>query len=228
MIEVIKSEDRGKTKIGWLESYHSFSFGEYYNPKREAFRSLRVINDDYIKAGGGFPFHPHKDMEIITYVISGAVEHRDTIGSSGIIKAGELQVMTAGSGVRHSEFNSSQTEDLHLLQIWITPRAVGLTPSYSDWKEKTDNNKTLLASPDGNAASLIINQDVNLYLIKQTEQEMRHAIAAGRYVWIQMLSGKLNINGNIISAGDGLAVSGEASLDIKLLEKSEYLLFDLN
>ena len=228
MITIRPSEARGHAKYDWLDTYHTFSFDTYYDPKHESFRSLRVINEDRVAPGAGFPTHPHRDMEIVTYVLEGSLEHKDSMGTGSSISPGELQRMSAGTGVTHSEFNHSKTEAVHLLQIWIMPKARGLKPSYEQKAFALDGSLNLIASPDGRAGSLSINADVAIHAGRlAAKQEATHTLAPGRHAWVQVAKGKLNVNGVTLAAGDGAAVSDESSLKITATEPSELLLFDL-
>lgn len=227
------SEARGYAEFGgWLRSFHTFSFSEYYDPHFMGFRDLRVINQDWIAASSGFPTHPHKNMEIITYVLQGVVEHRDSMGNVGQIKAGEIQVMHAGKGIRHSEANPSLTEELQLFQIWIQPDIQGVPPGYTQQsfnrKEKL-NLLRLLVSKDGRDNSQKIYQDVDLYAcVLEAQKDLIFKPRPGRSVWIQMAQGELQVNGMLLKFGDGLAVQQEEVLNIKSLKETEFLLFDLN
>ena len=231
MIEVRKSEERGQADHGWLSSRFTFSFAEYFDPRHMQFRALRVINEDHIAGGGGFPTHPHRDMEIITYVISGAVAHRDSSGGSGIIKAGELQHMTAGTGVHHSEFNASPSETAHLLQIWLLPEKNGLTPSYSQTALSALPDQgplTPVAANQGGEGTLRVRQDVQLFVGKlEPGARIEHFLAPGRHAWLQLISGALEVNSHPLKSGDGAAASEESALDIRATEPSHFLLFDL-
>jgi redox-sensitive bicupin YhaK (pirin superfamily) len=231
MITVRPAAERGITEFGWLDSRHTFAFGEYYDPKHESFRSLRVLNDDRIAPGGGFGMHPHRDFEIVTYVVAGQVEHRDSLGSGGVIGPGEVQRMTAGTGILHSEFNPSKTEPLHLLQIWLTPARRGLAPSYEQKAfpapERTGRWR-LLASSDGRNGSVTIHQDVALYgTLLGPGEEIAHTLSPGRHAWLQVARGAVTLNGTPLKAGDGAAISDEAKLIVHGDEESELLLFDL-
>jgi redox-sensitive bicupin YhaK (pirin superfamily) len=230
-INLRPAESRGHADHGWLDSHHSFSFADYYDPRHMGYRSLRVINDDLIHGGGGFPTHGHRDMEIITYVVEGAVSHRDTTGGSGTVARGDIQVMSAGSGVRHSEFNESASRDLRVLQIWILPEAQGLRPSYAQARfddETKRNVLRLVVSPDGEAGSLPIHQDARLYASLLSEgASLDHRLAPGRGAWIQMVSGAIDVNGTQLAAGDGAAIEQVDRLTFKALSESEFLLFDL-
>ncbi|MFN8769661.1 MAG: pirin family protein [Neisseriaceae bacterium] len=229
MIKIRKSEDRGHIQYDWLNTYHSFSFGEYYDPHHMHFQSLRVINEDYIKADSGFPFHSHQDMEILTYIISGQLEHKDSINNTSIISRGELQLMRAGTGITHSEYNSSKDEDVHLLQIWIIPADKGLSPLYQQKNFEIDNNLNklvLVASPDGQNDSFIIAQDVKVYASKIADTKIDYLINPKRKVWIQLVKGNITINKDyLLTNGDGVAITDEAS--IKISGSGEFILFDL-
>jgi redox-sensitive bicupin YhaK (pirin superfamily) len=231
MITLRPANERGRTSIGWLESQHSFSFGDYHDRRHMGFRSLRVINDDWISPGMGFGTHPHRDMEIITVVQEGSLEHRDSLGTGSVIKPGEVQRMSAGTGILHSEFNGSVSEPVHLLQIWVLPRAKGLEPSYEQQTfapAELQGQLKLVASPDGRAGSLTVQQDVALYQAKlATGERVGHRLAPGRAAWIQIGSGAITLNGQRLSAGDGAAVENEEALEFVGLEPAEFLLFDL-
>jgi redox-sensitive bicupin YhaK (pirin superfamily) len=231
MIELISSESRGSADHGWLKARHTFSFAEYQNPKRVRFGPLRVINEDRIAPGKGFGTHPHKDMEIVTYPISGAIEHSDSMGNGTVISAGEVQRMTAGSGVQHSEFNHSQTDELHLLQIWLFPEENDLEPGYEQEmfsrEDKLDQLR-LIASRDGRDGSVTVHQKVDLYAsILQPNTEMEHIIADSHKVFVQIVSGVVTINGQSASAGDGVQVSDESKLIISSDAEAEFLVFDM-
>jgi redox-sensitive bicupin YhaK (pirin superfamily) len=230
MITVRKSQDRGHFDMGWLETYHTFSFDRYYDPAHMAFRSLRVINEDRVQPGQGFPMHSHRDMEIITYILEGALGHRDSMGNGSVIRPGDVQRMTAGTGVSHSEQNPSPSEPVHLFQIWILPNARGLPPGYEQ-KVFTDDEKRsrlcLIASNDGRDGSVTINQDARVYAtILGSGAAMTHELAANRHAWIQVARGSALLNDVELKQGDGAAVSGEAELAIKG-DGAELLLFDL-
>jgi redox-sensitive bicupin YhaK (pirin superfamily) len=230
MITLRKASDRGLTKIDWLNSRHTFSFGDYYDPKESGFSVLRVINDDWIAAAKGFGTHPHRDMEIITYVLSGAVEHRDSLGTHGVIPAGDVQRMTAGTGIQHSEFNPSPSEPLHLLQIWILPEAAGIKPGYEQKTlgDRTKGKLALVASHAGGDGALKINQNADLYigaLAKGDSAEKE--IAKGRNAYVQVARGKVSLNGMALGEGDGAKVTDETRLKFVAPEDAEVLLFDL-
>jgi redox-sensitive bicupin YhaK (pirin superfamily) len=231
MLTIRKGKDRGVTRFGWLDSRHSFSFGDYFDPKNNQFHSLRVINDDRVAPGGGFPTHPHRDMEILTFVLSGQVEHRDSMGNGEVIHAGEWQAMTAGTGIQHSEFNPSKTEPLHLLQIWIFPDRKGLKPGYRQ-KSFSDAEKggrwQLAASPDGADGSLVIHQDARLYVTKLDKgQSVRHDLKRDRAAYLHLATGSATVNGQEMVTGDGVAIEGETAVIVNGKETSEVLLFDL-
>jgi redox-sensitive bicupin YhaK (pirin superfamily) len=231
MIRVRKGSDRGHFDHGWLDTYHTFSFSRYYDPRQMGFRSLRVINEDVVQPGMGFGKHPHRDMEIVTYVLSGALAHRDSLGTGSVIGAGELQRMTAGTGIAHSEFNASETEPVHLYQIWLLPEREGLKPSYEQRRFSDEEKRgrfRLVASPDGRDDSLTIRQDARLYLgTLEAGEHLTHALEPGRHAWLQVLRGAVTVKGERLSAGDGVAVSDESALEIGADRSSELLLFDL-
>jgi len=230
MINVRKSEERGHADHGWLTTFHTFSFATYFDPQHTKFRALRVLNEDWVEGGQGFGTHPHENMEIITYIIEGELEHKDSMGNGSVIHAGELQRMTAGIGVTHSEFNPS-TKPTHLLQIWLYPDTINLQPGYEqrDFSEKrVPNELLLLASKNGRDGSLTVNQDVDLYGALLTGgQQLKYAIKAGRHIWIQLIKGSLKVNDKELQAGDGAALSDETRVTLLAGEASEFLLFDL-
>jgi quercetin 2,3-dioxygenase len=231
MIVVRQAEERGHANHGWLNTYHTFSFANYYDPNYLGFRSLRVINEDRVTAGAGFGTHGHKDMEIITYVLDGALEHKDSIGTGSIIQPGEVQRMSAGTGILHSEFNPSQTDSVHFLQIWILPDRKDLKPSYEQQKfelEKTPGELKLIASPNGRDESVTVHQDMNLYAgILDTGDRISYSLTPKRHAWIQVAKGAILVNGNLLDTSDGAAISEETELTIEAKEKAEILLFDL-
>jgi len=231
MITVRPSSERGHFDHGWLNTYHTFSFASYYDPEHMGFRSLRVINEDWVHAGNGFGTHPHRDMEIITYVLEGALAHQDSMGTSSAIRPGEVQRMSAGSGVTHSEYNHSQSEAVHLLQIWIMPDKKGVKPSYEQTAfpdEEKRGRLRLVASRDGREGSVTINQDAELYAtLLEPGETVTHALAAGRYGWAQVVRGGITLNGQPLQAGDGAAISDEERLELTGTESAEVLLFDL-
>ncbi len=231
MIQIRPSQQRGGGNHGWLKTQHTFSFADYWDPKWMGFRSLRVINEDWVAPNNGFPTHPHRDMEIITYVLEGKLEHKDSLGTGSVILPGDVQRRTAGSGIRHSEFNPSQTDPVHLLQIWIQPEKAALAPSYEQ-KSFPENEKRgklrLIASRDASDGSVKINQDAKLYvsLLKAGEQ-VTYEFGTGRHGWLQVARGAVELNGKALAQGDGAAISEEKTLSIKSIENAEVLLFDL-
>lgn len=231
MIDIRRSAERGGGDFGWLKTQHSFSFDTYHDPRFMGFRSLRVINEDWVQAGHGFPMHPHRDMEIITYVLDGALEHKDSMGNGSTIRPGDGQRMSAGTGVRHSEANASKSDAAHLLQIWILPDRRGHEPGYEQkaFPEAEKRGKLrLIASPNGSHASVTIHQDANLYAsLLQPGQEVSHELGKGRYAWLQVAKGAVELNGQSLKQGDGAAISDEQRLTVKATEDAEVLLFDL-
>jgi len=230
MITIRKSEDRGHFNHGWLDTYHTFSFDQYYDPGHMQWRSLRVINEDRVAAGQGFPTHSHRDMEIITYILEGALEHRDSMGNGSVIRPGDVQRMTAGTGVSHSEFNPSKSEPVHLLQIWILPNAQDLTPGYEEknFPETERAGKLrLIASNDASDGSVELRQDARVYTsILEAGQSVEHALADNRYAWLQIARGTVKLNELEMKQGDGAAISRE-TLNIIADDRAELLLFDL-
>ncbi len=226
-----KSEERGKANFGWLDSKHSFSFGHYYDPAHMGFGPLRVINEDRVAPGGGFPTHPHSNMEIISYVLEGALEHRDSIGTGSVIRPGDLQRMTAGSGVRHSEFNASKTEPVHFLQIWVIPEKEGLKPSYEQKSFSTEEKRgrlRLIGSREGREGSVTIHQDVDLYAtVLKAGDSVSHTISEGRGAWVQVARGTAKLNGTELKAGDGVAIRQGGALTLEGTADGEVLLFDM-
>jgi len=232
MLSIRKSADRGHFSHGWLDTYHTFSFADYYNPQQMGFRSLRVINEDRVAPGSGFGMHGHRDMEIVTLVLSGALAHKDSLGNGEALRPGELQRMTAGRGIRHSEFNPSQTESVHLYQIWLMPRAAGLAPSYEqkafDPAERAGRWQ-LVASPTGESGSLTIQQDARILLADLTAgQELAYEIPAGRHAWLQVLRGAVVVNGTPLAESDAAALSEEPQLKLRAAGPAEVMLFDLS
>lgn len=230
MITLRKSSDRGHFNFGWLDTYHSFSFGEYHDSAHMGFRTLRVINEDVIEPGQGFPLHGHRDMEIVTYILKGTLEHRDSLGNIGQIQRGELQRMTAGTGIRHSEYNASKEEPCHLLQIWVLPEAKNLAPGYEQKKVSfTGDPLKLVAAPKEINAPLSINQDIKIFVghLKK-DQTLELGVEQERYGWIQIAKGQLRINGQNLETGDGAAISEESELMLQAAEDCEFLLFDLS
>jgi redox-sensitive bicupin YhaK (pirin superfamily) len=231
MFTHLRNSQRGAADHGWLQSNHSFSFANYYNPKEMGFGPLRVINEDRVQPGRGFGQHGHENMEIISYVISGALEHKDSLGTGSVIRYGDVQRMSAGSGVTHSEFNHSSKERVHFLQIWIKPNALDIEPSYEekhfDPASKT-NQLRLIASADARQGSLLIHQDADLYAsILNAKDEVKHDLLADRTAYIHVIIGKLNVNGEQLNTGDALKINNEHELHINADEQTEFLLFDL-
>lgn len=230
-MEVFRAETRGSADHGWLKAKHTFSFADYYDPDRVSFGSLRVINEDRIAPGKGFGTHPHRDMEIVTYVIDGAIEHKDSMGNGTIITAGEVQRMTAGTGVAHSEFNPSHDAELHLLQIWIFPESNGLQPGYEQIRfprEKKLNRLCVVGSRDGRESSITIHQDVDLYAsVLEENHSLTHDVRAGRKIFVQVIEGEITVNGERLAAGDGAKIADVTRVSIDALSEAEFLLFDM-
>ena len=228
---VREAADRGHTDIGWLKSYHSFSFGRYYDQQHMGFRSLRVINDDRITAGRGFPTHPHRNMEIISYVLEGALQHQDSTGKGAIITADDIQMMSAGTGITHSEYNPSPTESNQFLQIWIQPAMKGVQPRYSDNKVTSDEKRgqwKKIAGPEGSDAAVAIGQDASIFATRLDRNEsLQFTAEKQRHVWLQVATGQLTVNGTTLHAGDAVATSRPMQLDLKAEQATEALLFDL-
>lgn len=231
MLIVRHAKQRGHANHGWLDSHHTFSFASYYDPAYMGFRSLRVINEDRVSPGQGFGTHPHRDMEIVSYVVEGGLQHRDSLGTGSVIRPGDVQRMSAGTGVAHSEFNASKTEPVHFLQIWLQPSELGLPPSYEQ-KTFTDEERAgrlrLVASPQPREGSLTIHSDVHLYAgCFGAGESAEHTLAGGRHAWVQVVRGRVRVNGTEVSVGDGVALSAEPSVKIEGLQSAEILLFDL-
>jgi hypothetical protein len=231
MITVRKSDRRGRTKIDWLDSRHTFSFGDYYDPSAMGFSVLRVINEDRVVGGGGFPTHPHSDMEIVTWVLEGGLEHRDSIGNGSVIRPGDAQRMSAGRGIRHSEFNASKQTTVHFLQIWLLPAAAGIDPGYEqrNFPESTRRGQLrLVVSADGAEGSIVIHQDARMYdgMLEAGEGTV-HSLAPLRRAYLQIARGNVQANGVSLGAGDGAAIENETRLDLKAQSDSEVVLFDL-
>jgi len=232
MINVRHAAERGAANFGWLDSRHTFSFGDYYDPKRMGFGPLRVINEDRVSPGQGFGTHGHRDMEIISYVLEGALEHKDSIGTGSVIRPGDVQVMSAGTGIRHSEFNHSKEEPVHFLQIWVVPKRDGLAPRYEQ-KTFPDRDKRgrlrLVGSSDGRDGSVVIHQDVELFAaLLNTGEHVKHALKTGRRGWLQVVRGAVAMNGGDLQAGDGAALEGEPALTVTAkVDGTEILVFDL-
>lgn len=228
VINIRHSEDRGHNQLPWLDSHFTFSFDRYYDPDHVQFRSLRVINEDVIAPAQGFPMHPHRDMEILTWILEGSLEHRDNAGGSGVIRPGELQHMTAGRGVMHSEFNPSPKNPAHLLQIWLLPERKGLVPSYEQLAFADSDLRGKFNLVAGPKAPVTIHQDANLYIARLDKGDSaKHALAPDRHAWVQIARGAVELNGRELKAGDGAAISNESELTVKAQETSEVLVFDL-
>jgi redox-sensitive bicupin YhaK (pirin superfamily) len=231
MITTRKANERGHAEHGWLDTYHSFSFADYYDPKWMGFRSLRVINDDLVLPKAGFGMHPHRDMEIITYILSGQLAHQDSMGNGRTITPGEFQYMSAGTGVLHSEQNPSGSEAVHLLQIWIQPDAKGVTPRYAEksLKDAATGKLHLVTSKTGREDSIAIHQDSDLYLARlDAGQSVTHPLASGRHAWLHVAEGEITLNGQKLSGGDAAAISKESALNLRGEKDAQVLLFDLN
>ena len=226
-----KSNERGKADHGWLDSRFSFSFADYHDPKHMHFRTLRVINEDKIAPGGGFPMHPHRDMEIFSYVLEGALQHKDSMGNGRVLKPGQIQLMSAGAGVLHSEFNPSSTDTTHMLQIWLFPDKRGKEPGYTEWHPKPEHDtqaKVLVISKDGREDSAVIHQDASIYRLKlKAGQEVTHDLAAKRGAWLQLARGSVTLNGTALTAGDAASTEDAGTLSITATEDAEAILFDL-
>jgi redox-sensitive bicupin YhaK (pirin superfamily) len=231
MINIRKSEERGHADHGWLNTRFTFSFADYYDPKHEQFRTLRVMNDDRVAGGGGFPTHPHRDMEIVTYVLEGALQHKDNMGNGSVIRPGDVQYMSAGTGVAHSEFNASEKEPVHLYQIWMFPDKKGYKPAYDqkhfDGAEKRGKLR-LVASPDGRDGSVKIRQDNELYVtVLGPGDKVKHELSKERHAYVQVARGSVMLNGKTMETGDGAAISAEKTVELKGVKDGEVLLFDL-
>jgi len=231
MIQIRKAKERGYFDFGWLKTYHTFSFGDYYDPEQMGFQTLRVINEDFVEPGQGFGTHPHRDMEIITYILEGKLEHKDSMENGSVIAPGEIQRMSAGTGVTHSEFNPSKTERVHLLQIWILPEKKGIQPEYEQKKidrKKMEGRLQLIASPEPHAETVLVHQDVHLYASSlKAKSEVIHDVTGSRSVWLQTAKGVVDLNGHSLHAGDGAAIQGEKKLKLKAIEETDFLLFDM-
>lgn len=231
MLTLRRAEERGRANFGWLDSRHSFSFGHYFDEKHMGFGPLRVINDDRVAGGGGFPTHPHADMEIVSYVLEGGLEHKDSLGTGSVVKPGDVQRMSAGSGVRHSEFNASKTDPVHFLQIWIIPERRGLEPSYEQ-KTFSDADKRgrlrLVGSREGRDGSVTIHRDVDFYATVLGEGDsVAHELKAGRIAWVQVARGSATLNGEQLYPGDGVAIEAAGKLELTGTSESEVLVFDM-
>jgi quercetin 2,3-dioxygenase len=231
MITIRKASDRGHANHGWLETHHTFSFSSYQDPAHVHFRALRVMNEDFVAPGQGFGTHPHEDMEIVTYVLAGALEHRDSMGNGEVLRPGEFQRMSAGTGITHSEFNPSTTEPVHLYQIWLFPQQKGIEPSYEQKRFAEDerhNRLRLVASPDAAQDSLLIHQDARIFLSSlDTGKQIMHELVPGRHAWLQVLRGGVTLNDQQLETSDGAAVSDESQLTVHATSDAEIMLFDL-
>lgn len=230
MITVRKSEDRGHANHGWLDTHHTFSFASYFDPKHMQFRTLRVLNEDRVSGGQGFGLHPHRDMEIISYVVSGVLEHEDSMGNRALMKTGDVQRISAGTGILHSEYNASPLEPVHFLQIWITPDELSVKPEYAEksFKKVEPGNLHLIASKGGRANSIPIHQDADVYVAKLGPANLlEHSFAANRAGWLQVIEGRIVANGQELEAGDGAAITGEEKLRLESADDSHFLFFDL-
>jgi len=231
MITMRRSQERGKTKLEWLDSRHSFSFGDYYDAQHMGFSDLRVINEDRVDSGAGFPTHSHRDMEIITYVLEGALAHKDSTGTSSVIRVGDVQRMSAGTGISHSEYNASQTEPVHFLQIWIIPDETGLPPGYEQRAFSLDEQRgkwTLIAAKDGRNGSVTVHQDVDVWAARfSLGEQSSFPLKPSRSIWTQSARGAVTLNGISLNAGDGAAINEESTLEVKALDHAEILVFDL-
>jgi redox-sensitive bicupin YhaK (pirin superfamily) len=231
MMIVRPATERGRANFGWLDSSHTFSFGNYYDPKHMGFGPLRVINEDKVKAGAGFDTHGHRDMEILSYVIEGELAHKDSTGTGSVIRRGDIQRMSAGSGILHSEFNNSEEKPVHFLQIWIVPERGGIAPGYEQKAldpMQQKNRLALIASPEGSEHAVRIHQDAKLYVSElQAGHELSHSTAAGRGLWLQMINGSVTAGGHTLQAGDGASFTQERSLHLSATSDAEFLLFDL-
>jgi redox-sensitive bicupin YhaK (pirin superfamily) len=231
MIQIRRSAERGHANHGWLDTYHTFSFSSYRDPKHMSFRALRVMNEDWVAPGQGFGTHPHQDMEIVTYVLEGALEHKDSMGNGEVLRPGEFQRMSAGTGITHSEFNPSESDPVHLYQIWLFPERKGIEPSYEQKRFPEDERKNrlrLVASRDASDGSLLIHQDARIFLSQIDHgTSIVHELPAGRHAWLQVLRGSVELNNQALKTSDGAAVSDETTLSIKATSDAEIMLFDL-
>lgn len=230
-ITIRRSEERGHASLGWLNSRFTFSFADYHDPKHMHFRTLRVINEDHIAPGGGFPMHPHKDMEIFSYVLEGALEHKDSLGNGRVLRPGQIQLMSTGAGVLHSEFNPSADETTHMLQVWLFAEKRGLQPGYTEWHPKPEHEnepKVLVISPDGRDDSAVIHQDADIYRVKlKAGEQTSHEIRTGRGAWVQMARGSISLNGTSLGQGDAGSSVDPGVLTLTAVDDAELLLFDL-
>lgn len=231
MIQIRHASERGRTSLSWLHSQHSFSFADFQDPKQMGFRALRVINEDRVQPAQGFGMHGHRDMEILTYILDGAIEHKDSLGHGSFLRSGELQRMSAGSGIRHSEFNASKTDPVHFYQIWLLPEQRGIQPGYEQKAfdlHARPGQFLLVAAPDARDGSLRIHQDADIYLARlEASAPVRHPLRPGRHAWVQVLRGEVQVNGQAVKSGDGVALSEERAVEIQSAQAAEVMLFDL-
>jgi quercetin 2,3-dioxygenase len=231
MLTVRKAEDRGHASHGWLDSWHTFSFAQYRDPQHMGFRDLRVINEDTVQPGRGFGTHSHRDMEIITYVLEGALEHKDSLGNGSVIRPGDVQRMSAGRGVRHSEFNASHVDQVHFLQIWIEPNVLGVEPGYAELQVPVAEKRgrlRLIASPEGHPGSVTLHQDAWIYAaVLDGSDKVTHNLVAGRQAWVQVARGSVKVNGEALAVGDGASIIDETRIEFSAADRAEFLLFDL-
>lgn len=232
MLQIRRANERGHANHGWLDSHHTFSFANYYDPRHMGFRSLRVLNDDIIQGGGGFPFHAHDNMEIFSYVTEGALEHKDSMGNGSVLRRGDVQLMSAGTGVEHSEFNHLKDAPTHLYQIWIRPAERGLKPNYQERHYDDDelvNQLRVIVSPDGEEGSLVIRQDARILAGRLTAgATVTHSVATERHTWVQVLSGTVSVNGEVLQAGDAASEEGPGTLQFDASADAELIVFDLS
>ena len=231
MVTIRRANERGHAQHGWLDSYHTFSFADYHDPQHMGFRSLRVINEDRVQGGQGFGTHPHRDFEIVSYIVSGALEHRDSLGHSAVMTAGDVQRITAGTGIEHSEFNHSPTEPVHFLQIWLIPSRKGLPPGYAQqsFSSVPPSALTLACSTDGRAGAIPINQDVDLFIGRlDPGEQVRYPLRDQRHAWVQLIEGDLDLNGQPLAPGDGAAITAEKEIRLASKKGVHFLLFDLS
>lgn len=231
MITIRRAQECGHSNLGWLDSYHTFSFGSYYAPDHMGFSNLRVINDDTVAPGGGFATHGHEDMEIISYVLEGGLEHKDSMGNGSVIRPGDVQRMSAGTGVTHSEYNHSSEEPVHFLQIWLLPNRTGVEPGYEQRSFPMEDRReklVLLVSPDGRGGSIASHQDALLYgTLLKDGQHLSHALANGRRAYVHVADGKANVNGEALGAGDAMAIDSHSKIQLQGINEAELLIFDL-
>jgi redox-sensitive bicupin YhaK (pirin superfamily) len=231
MIKIRRANERGHTNLGWLDSFHTFAFADYHDPRHMGYRSLRVINEDRVEGGQGFGTHPHRDFEIISYVVSGALKHEDSMGHTAVMKAGDVQRISAGTGIAHGEFNNSPTEPVHFLQIWLLPSRKGLRPDYAQesFSVSPPSGLTLACSADGRAGSIKLNQDVDLFIGRlDPKGKVSHALREQRHAWVQLIEGDLDLNGKKLSPGDGASLDDEKEIRLESAKGAHFLLFDLN